>query len=145
MAAQGGGSIINIATFAAFEPEAAFPTSAVARAGLASFTELVADALAPKGVRITTILPGFIDSFPEKAEIIARIPMKRYGTVGEIAGVISFLASAASAYITGQNLRVDGGITRSVWGRPGGRDAGGLAPPAPPAGYLSRNEWSRAE
>jgi len=114
MAAQGKGSIINISTFAAFEPEAAFPTSAVARSGLAAFTKLVADAYADRGVRINNILPGFIDSFPEKDEIRARIPMKRYGTVAEIAGVVSFLASDAAGYITGQNLRVDGGLTRSV-------------------------------
>jgi NAD(P)-dependent dehydrogenase (short-subunit alcohol dehydrogenase family) len=114
MAAQGAGSIINISSFAAFEPEAAFPTSAVARAGLASFVKLAADAYAPRGVRINNILPGFIDSFPEKPEITARIPMGRYGTVEEIAGTVSFLASDAGAYITGQNLRVDGGITRSV-------------------------------
>ncbi len=115
MESQGsGGSIINITTFATFEPDPLFPTSGVARAGLAAFTKLFADKYAPQGIRMNNILPGFINSLPEKAEFRARIPMGRYGDVSEIAGTVSFLASEASAYITGQNLRVDGGVTRSV-------------------------------
>jgi NAD(P)-dependent dehydrogenase (short-subunit alcohol dehydrogenase family) len=113
--AQGtGGAIINITTFATFEPDPAFPTSGVARAGLAAFTKLFADRYAPQGIRINNLLPGFIDSLPEKEEFRSRIPMGRYGRVEEIAGTVSFLASDAAGYITGQNLRVDGGITRSV-------------------------------
>ncbi len=113
--AQGtGGSIVNITTFATFEPDPAFPTSGVARAGLAAFTKLYADRYAADGIRINNVLPGFINSLPEKEEFRARIPMGRYGRVEEIAGTVSFLASEAAGYITGQNLRVDGGITRSV-------------------------------
>jgi NAD(P)-dependent dehydrogenase (short-subunit alcohol dehydrogenase family) len=113
--AQGtGGSIINITTFATFEPDPFFPTSAVSRAGLAVFTKLYADKYAAQGIRINNLLPGFIDSLPEKAEFLSRIPMGRYGKVEEIAGTISFLASDAAGYITGQNLRVDGGVTRAV-------------------------------
>ena len=113
--AQGtGGSIINITTFATFEPDPLFPTSGVARAGLAAFTRLFADKYAAQGIRMNNILPGFINSLPEKPEFRARIPMGRYGSVEEIAGTVSFLASDAAGYITGQNLRVDGGITRSV-------------------------------
>ncbi len=114
MAAQKGGAIINISTFAAFEPDPAFPTSGVFRSGLAAYTKLFADRYAADNVRMNNVLPGFIDSFPEKDETRARIPMGRYGTVGEIAATISFLASPGAGYITGQNLRVDGGITRSV-------------------------------
>ncbi len=109
-----GGSVINITTFATFEPDPVFPTSGVARAGLAAFTKLFADKYANQGIRMNNILPGFINSLPEKAEFRARIPMGRYGTTDEIAGTVSFLASDAAGYITGQNLRVDGGITRSV-------------------------------
>lgn len=109
-----GGSIVNISTYATFEPEAAFPTSGVFRSGLAAFSKLVADRYAAAGIRINNILPGFIDSLPEKEAFRARIPMGRYGHVEEIAEAAAFLASDKSSYITGQNLRVDGGITRSV-------------------------------
>ena len=114
MEKAGGGSIVNISTYATFEPEATFPTSGVFRAGLAAFTKLVADKYAPSGIRINNLLPGFIDSRPEKEEFRARIPMGRYGTVAEIANAAAFLVSDKSSYMTGQNIRVDGGITRSV-------------------------------
>jgi len=114
MVAQGGGSIVNISTFAAFEADPDFPTSAVFRAGLASYTKLFADKYAKAGVRMNNVLPGFIDSLPEKAERVARIPMGRYARVSELSETIAFLATDASSYITGQNLRVDGGLTRSV-------------------------------
>lgn len=115
MAKQGGGAIVNISTFAAFEPDPTFPTSGVFRAGLAAFTKLFADAHAAQNVRMNNVLPGFIDSLPEKEEFRARIPMGRYGSsYGEIAATVAFLASEGAGYITGQNIRVDGGITRSV-------------------------------
>ncbi len=114
MAGAGGGAIINISTFATFEPDPAFPTSGVFRAGLAAFTKLFADEYAGRNVRMNNVLPGFIDSLPEKEASRARIPMGRYGTTDEISATISFLASEGAGYITGQNLRVDGGITRSV-------------------------------
>ncbi len=114
MKAQRGGVILNISTYAAFEPESFFPTSAVFRAGLAAYAKLFADQFAPFNVRMNNVLPGFINSLPEKAEFRGRIPMGRYGTVEEIAATISFLASEGGGYITGQNIRVDGGITRSV-------------------------------
>ena len=114
MQKQRSGVIINISTFATFEPDPAFPTSGVFRAGLAAFTKLFADRYAAENIRMNNILPGFIDSLPEKEEFRGRIPMGRYGRTEEIAGVVSFLASDAAGYITGQNLRVDGGISRSV-------------------------------
>ncbi len=115
MQAQGGGSIINISTFAAFEPDPVFPTSGVFRAGLAAFTKLFSDKYAADNIRMNNVLPGFIDSLPEKEEFRARIPMGRYGrSYDEIASVVSMLASEGGGYITGQNIRVDGGITRSV-------------------------------
>jgi NAD(P)-dependent dehydrogenase (short-subunit alcohol dehydrogenase family) len=111
---QRSGVIINISTFAAFEPDAAFPTSGVFRAGLAACTKLYSDRYAADNIRMNNILPGFIDSFPEKEEFRSRIPMGRYGRMQEISAAISFLASEGAGYITGQNIRVDGGITRSV-------------------------------
>ena len=114
MQAQGGGSIVNISTFAAFEPEAAFPTSGVFRSGLAAFCKLFSDRYAADNVRMNNVQPGFVSSLSEKEELRARVPMGRYGTPEEIAELIAFLASDQSSYITGQNIRIDGGITRSV-------------------------------
>ncbi len=109
-----GGSIVNISTYAVFEPDPAFPTSGVFRAGLAAFTKLFADKYAPNNIRMNNVLPGFIDSLPEKETFRSKIPMARYGRVSEISETVAFLASDKSSYITGQNIRVDGGITRSV-------------------------------
>lgn len=114
MESQGGGAIVNISTFAAFEPDPVFPISCTLRAGLASFTKLYSDRYAAKNIRMNNILPGFIDSLPEKDVFKSRIPMGRYGKVAEIAKTAAFLLSEDAGYITGQNIRVDGGITRSV-------------------------------
>lgn len=114
MQQQRRGAIVNVSTYALFEPEAAFPTSGVFRAGLAAFTKLWADEYAPHGLRMNNVLPGFISSLPEKEERRSRIPMGRYGTPEEVAELIAFLASDKSSYLTGQNIRIDGGITRSV-------------------------------
>jgi len=114
MVKQNSGVIINISTFAAFEPDPVFPTSGVFRAGLAAYTKLFSDQYAAQNVRMNNVLPGFIDSLPEKEEFRERIPMQRYGKTEEISDVIAFLASDGAGYITGQNIRVDGGITRSV-------------------------------
>ena len=114
MKKQKNGSIINISSFAVFEPESNFPTSSVFRSGLAAFTKLYSDKFAKDNIRMNNILPGFIDSLPEKDEFLKRIPLRRYGRVSEISSVIEMLASDGGAYITGQNIRVDGGITRSV-------------------------------
>ena len=114
MVRQKGGSIINISTAWAFEPSPMFPTSAVARAGLASFTKLFADQYAPDNVRMNNVLPGWIDSLPATEERRKGVPMGRYGKSEEIAATVAFLASDGAGYITGQNIRVDGGLARSV-------------------------------
>ena len=114
MQAQGNGSIVNISTYATFEPEALFPTSGVFRSALAGYTKLFTDRFAADNLRMNNVLPGFIDSLPEKDERRERIPMQRYGSVAETSELIAFLASQRSSYITGQNIRIDGGITRSV-------------------------------
>ena len=111
MADRGGGAIVNISTFAAFEPDPAFPTSSVTRAGLAAFTKLFADAHAAANIRMNNVLPGFIDSLPGHEAFRARIPMGRYGTTDEIAETVAFLLSEQAAYLTGQTLIVDGGIS----------------------------------
>jgi len=114
MQEQGGGAIVNISTFAAFEPDPSFPVSCSLRAALASFTKLYTDRYATDGIRMNNMLPGFVDSYPESAENLIRIPMGRYAVTDEIAQTASFLLSDGAGYITGQNIRVDGGITRSV-------------------------------
>ncbi|GAA6178933.1 SDR family oxidoreductase [Shimia sp. NS0008-38b] len=114
MQQQGGGAIINISTFAAFEPDPLFPTSGVFRAGLAAFTKLYSDKYAADNIRMNNVLPGFIDSLPETEDRKARIPMGRYGRADEVSSLISLLASEGGGYMTGQNLRIDGGLTRAV-------------------------------
>lgn len=114
MQAQKSGSIINISTAWAFEPSPMFPTSAVFRAGLAAFTKLFADTYAAENIRMNNVLPGWIDSLPATEERRQAVPMQRYGKSEEIAATIAFLASEGAAYITGQNIRVDGGLMRSV-------------------------------
>ncbi|GAU81934.1 3-oxoacyl-acyl-carrier protein reductase [Bosea sp. BIWAKO-01] len=114
MQAQRSGSIINISTAWAFEPDAMFPTSAVFRAGLASFSKIFADKYAADNIRMNNVLPGWIDSLPATDERRQRVPLQRYGRSDEIAGTIAFLASDDAGYITGQNIRVDGGITRGI-------------------------------
>lgn len=114
MQQNGGGAIINISTFAAFEPDPLFPTSGVFRAGLAAFTKLFSDRYAADNIRMNNVLPGFIDSLPETEDRRARIPMGRYGHASEVSSLISYLASEGGGYITGQNWRIDGGLTRAV-------------------------------
>jgi NAD(P)-dependent dehydrogenase (short-subunit alcohol dehydrogenase family) len=114
MQAQKSGAIINISTAWVAEPSPMFPTSAVFRAGLAAYTKLYADTYAADNIRINNVLPGWIDSLPATEERRENVPMKRYGTSQEIAATIAFLASEGAGYITGQSLRVDGGMMRSV-------------------------------
>ncbi|MBV9566998.1 MAG: SDR family oxidoreductase [Hyphomicrobiales bacterium] len=114
MQKQKSGAIINISTAWAFEPSAMFPTSAVFRAGLAAFTKIFTDTFAGDNVRMNNVLPGWIDSLPATEERRQSVPLKRYGKAEEIAATIAFLASEGASYITGQNIRVDGGITRAV-------------------------------
>jgi NAD(P)-dependent dehydrogenase (short-subunit alcohol dehydrogenase family) len=111
---QGGGAIVNISTFSAFEPRLSFPVSSTLRSGLASFTKLYADRYAEFGIRMNNVLPGYMDNYPESEENLAKIPMKRHGKVQEIAKTVRFLLSDDAGYITGQNLRADGGLTHSI-------------------------------
>ena len=84
------------------------------RAGLASFSKIFADQYAGDNIRMNNVLPGWIDSLPATQERRDAVPLKRYGSSEEIAATIAFLASQGAAYITGQNIKVDGGVTRSV-------------------------------
>jgi NAD(P)-dependent dehydrogenase (short-subunit alcohol dehydrogenase family) len=114
MQQQRNGAIINISSAWALEPSALFPASSVVRAGLASFTRIFVDSFSQDNIRMNNVLPGWIDSLPEWEERRAAIPLKRYGKVEEVAATVAFLASEGAAYITGQSLRVDGGLTRAA-------------------------------
>lgn len=112
--AQGGGAVVNISSFAADAPEPEMPVSSALRAALSAFTRLYADRYAKENIRINSVLPGFIDSWPETPEIVARIPVGRFGKTEEIAKTVAFLLSDGAGYITGQNIRVDGAIVRAL-------------------------------
>ena len=114
MERQGGGSIVAISTFGAVEPSLTFPVSSSLRAGLAAFMRLYADRYGPAGIRINGVLPGFIDTYTVDEETQDRIPLGRPGLAEEVAGTVAFLLSEDGGYVTGQSIRVDGGITRSL-------------------------------
>ena len=114
MVRQGGGAIVNVSTYAAVEPSPAYPVSATFRAGLSAFAKLYADQYAPMGIRMNNILPGFIDTHGIDEAVAEAIPARRYGAPEEVGETAAFLLSGGAGYITGQNLRVDGGLTRSV-------------------------------
>ncbi len=114
MAARGGGAIVNISTVGAIEPSLRFPLSSSLRAAVAGFAKLYADAHAADNIRMNNLLPGFVDNYPEDAEILAEIPMGRYARMDEIGETAAFLVSDAAASITGQSIRVDGGLARSI-------------------------------
>ena len=114
MLKQGQGAFVNITTFAAYEPSLVFPVSCTYRAAAGAFTKLYSDRYAASGIRMNCILPGYIDSLDHKPETAEKVPMRRLGLVEEIAKTTAFLLSDGAGYITGQNIRVDGGITRHV-------------------------------
>ncbi|QND53367.1 SDR family oxidoreductase [Phyllobacterium sp. 628] len=114
MIKQGKGAWVNITTFAAFEPSLVFPVSCAYRAAVGAYTKLYADRYAADNIRMNALLPGFIDSLEHKPGTESGIPMKRLGTMNEIAKTTAFLLSDDAGYITGQNIRADGGVTRHI-------------------------------
>ncbi|MFE0017316.1 SDR family oxidoreductase [Mesorhizobium sp. NPDC059054] len=111
---SGGGSIVTISSHAAVQPNRKFAVSGALRAALSNYTRLVAREYAGDGVRVNSIMPGFIDNRPIDQDWLAKIPAGRYGTVDELAGVVEFFLSDQSGYVTGQNLLVDGGLVAGI-------------------------------
>lgn len=118
MMAQGSGKIINIASLLSFQGGIRVPSYAAAKSGVAGLTKATANELAPKGVQVNAIAPGYIATNNTAAlqadetrnrQILERIPTGRWGRPEDIAGAAVFLASPASDYVTGHVLAVDGG------------------------------------
>jgi 2-deoxy-D-gluconate 3-dehydrogenase len=118
MMAQGSGKIVNIASLLSFQGGIRVPSYAAAKSGVAGLTKALANELAPKGVQVNAIAPGYIATNNTAAlqadetrnrQIIERIPAGRWGKPADIAGAAVFLASPASNYVTGHVLAVDGG------------------------------------
>jgi 2-deoxy-D-gluconate 3-dehydrogenase len=118
MVAQGGGKIINIASLLTFQGGIRVPSYAAAKSGVGGVTKAMANELAPHGVQVNAIAPGYIATNNTAAlqadetrnrQILERIPAGRWGDPADIAGAAVFLASPASNYVTGHVLAVDGG------------------------------------
>lgn len=112
MIRQRAGAFVFVSSYAAARPDIARPVSSVLRAALGSWVQLLAEELAPHGIRANAVLPGFVDSQPVPSLTVATIPLGRAGGVGELARTVAFLASDDASYVTGQSLLVDGGLVR---------------------------------
>jgi 2-deoxy-D-gluconate 3-dehydrogenase len=113
-----GGRIINTASLLSFQGGIRVPSYTAAKSGVLGLTRLLANEWAKYGVTVNAIAPGYMDTDNTAAlradaerskEILARIPMGRWGLPADLAGPVVFLASEASAYVTGHALAVDGG------------------------------------
>jgi 2-deoxy-D-gluconate 3-dehydrogenase len=118
MLAQGRGKIINIASLLSFQGGIRVPAYAAAKGGVAQLTKALANEWAARGVNVNAIAPGYMITDNTTAlrqddernrQILERIPAGRWGSPGDLAGAAVFLASAASDYVHGQILAVDGG------------------------------------
>ena len=110
----GGGSIVNISTFAQREPRLMFPVSSTIRGALGGYTKLYADRYAREGIRMNNVLPGFMDNWPLSDGVRRTVPLDRAVSMQELSSTVAFLLSDAAGSITGQNILIDGGVNRGV-------------------------------
>lgn len=127
MIARGnGGSIINITSIDATAADGPYSTYCTAKAGLVNLTRCMAFELAPHGIRVNSVAPGFTMTemtssavTPQELDYLThrfdRVPARRLGTVDEVAALIAFLASDEAPYITGDNITIDGGLTANLF------------------------------
>jgi 3-oxoacyl-[acyl-carrier protein] reductase len=114
---QKSGNIVNISSVSGIRPQPGQTNYAAAKAGVIGFTKSLAKEVAPYNIRVNSVAPGFIDTEMTKElsqqlreKFVNMIPLRRFGTVEEVAKVVLFLLSDDSQYITGQTLQLDGGL-----------------------------------
>lgn len=128
MKARGGGSILNITAISAIQPIPGFALSVATWSAVIGYAKTLSLEIAPFGINVNTLCPGYIDttrlqkvfatgSEPAqvvKARLTEEIPMKRIGSVDDIAHLAALLVSPKGSYITGATIQVDGGLLRAV-------------------------------
>jgi 3-oxoacyl-[acyl-carrier protein] reductase len=128
MKRRGGGSILNITAISAIQPLAKFGLSVATWSGVIGFAKTLSIEAAPFGITVNTICPGYIETsrlekvfaaggaYPEimRNQLKAEVPLKRIGTVDDVAALVALLVSPRGSYITGTTIQVDGGLLRAV-------------------------------
>ncbi|MBM3526667.1 MAG: SDR family oxidoreductase [Alphaproteobacteria bacterium] len=128
MKARGGGGIVNISAISAIQPIAGFGLSVASWGGMIGYAKTASIELGPFGINVNTVCPGYIetsrlekvfaaggeDTAKMRADLVAQVPMRRIGTVDDVAGLVALLVSPRGNYITGATIQVDGGLLRHV-------------------------------